>query len=68
MGTARRSWLARFKFKKILSSRMLLCFHYITVSFTKWYPKENRNSSLYSQPLSLIMWASSMMNFPSLYF
>lgn len=29
---------------------------------------ENRNPSLYSQPLSLIMWASSMINFPSLYF
>lgn len=46
----------------------LLCNSLCKACFTEYSPNRRKKVVVHSQPLSFIMWASSMINFPSLYF
>lgn len=50
-------------FKRVMANQSQSSTH----AFTR-HPLRLSQASVHSQPLSLIMWASSMMNLPSLYF
>lgn len=46
----------------------LLCVSLCKACSTEYCPNRRKKVMIHSQPLSFIMWASSMINFPSLYF
>lgn len=46
----------------------LLCNSLCKACSTEYSPNRRKKVVVHSQPLSFIMWASSMINFPSLYF
>lgn len=47
---------------------LLLCVSLCKACSTEYCPNRRKKVMIHSQPLSFIMWASSMINFPSLYF